>query len=102
MIRRPPRSTLLPYTTLFRSRRPRWRTGPPAGRRGAHSSRGRSVRRGGGRRRRGGGAARALLGALRSGEDTSELQSRQSLGCRLLLDKKILVFNPHIDLPHCI
>src|SRR6266496_2976222 len=61
MIRRPPRSTLFPYTTLFRSptwpRRRGWRT-PPASR------------------------------SRRSEEHTSELQSRRDLVCRLLLEKK--------------
>src|SRR3712207_7558850 len=81
MIRRPPRSTLFPYTTLFRS------VGP---------------RRGDGRRR-GRGAPEALRArlqhrphddahlraeGLRSEEHTSELQSRQYLVCRLLLEKK--------------
>src|SRR5690242_20952961 len=67
MIRRPPRSTLFPYTTLFRSRtrarrrgpcpRPSFRTGSPGGR-------------------------------PRSEEHTSELQSHVNLVCRLLLEKK--------------
>src|SRR3712207_7271641 len=94
MIRRPPRSTLFPYTTLFRSRQgvpdaaavrggPRQAQGPaPAG-----------------RGRPGGGVlmtatinldrARTVLEAgCRSEEHTSELQSRQYLVCRLLLEKK--------------
>src|SRR5438132_3977903 len=77
MIRRPPRSTLFPYTTLFRPRR-RWRStrpevrswpaapwpfGPP-----------------------GGGAPRGP--PPRSEEHTSELQSHSDLVCRLLLEKK--------------
>src|SRR3712207_8613498 len=91
MIRRPPRSTLFPYTTLFRS---------PAGRQASddRSSAGAQGRT----------SARALLGhsapgarqsgqqrggekdfAHRSEEHTSELQSRQYLVCRLLLEKKI-------------
>src|SRR5215469_16776051 len=63
MIRRPPRSTLFPYTTLFRS---------------------------GGRPGRGGGAhpRRLLARPVRSEEHTSELQSRRDLVCRLLLEKK--------------
>src|SRR2546428_8924383 len=67
MIRRPPRSTLFPYTTLFRSEllRPRG-CGAPADR----------------ARRRG------ELGVERSEEHTSELQSRSDLVCRLLLEKK--------------
>src|SRR6478736_8452881 len=62
MIRRPPRSTLFPYTTLFRSRSP-----------------GRGWRR----RSRAGCRRRA-----RSEEHTSELQSQSNLVCRLLLAKK--------------
>src|SRR5215813_12777100 len=63
MIRRPPRSTLFPYTTLFRSTR--WRTSRycPSRRKWSTSSR-------------------------RSEEHTSELQSRPHLVCRLLLEKK--------------
>src|SRR2546422_9687416 len=87
MIRRPPRSTLFPYTTLFRSRpsRPRsgrssssgspWASPPwcpcPACRRG--SSNGRPP--------------------TRSEEHTSELQSRLHLVCRLLLEKKKNITN---------
>src|SRR2546421_7156412 len=70
MIRRPPRSTLFPYTTLFRSRccrRGRRRTGRPDGR----------------RRRR-----PTMPDTRRSEEHTSELQSRSDLVCRLLLEKK--------------
>src|SRR2546422_2223449 len=86
MIRRPPRSTLFPYTTLFRS---------PSGGRGRAarrllSGRGRRCRAGRTRRRERGGAAPALdaLPHLRSEEHTSELQSRLHLVCRLLLEKK--------------
>src|SRR6185436_20542589 len=63
MIRRPPRSTLFPYTTLFRSRemgRPAVGVHPPAG----------------------------GVDAVRSEEHTSELQSPDQLVCRLLLEKK--------------
>src|SRR5438132_5318277 len=67
MIRRPPRSTLFPYTTLFRSSRSRWRTrraaGPAPARRTSPRTR-------------------------RSEEHTSELQSHSDLVCRLLLEKK--------------
>src|SRR2546428_10305839 len=73
MIRRPPRSTLFPYTTLFRSDRTRPRV-PHA-------------RRSGGRRGRG-GRVRQGAGGSRSEEHTSELQSRSDLVCRLLLEKK--------------
>src|SRR5476651_2779624 len=63
MIRRPPRSTLFPYTTLFRPCRARPRSG--------------AARRG-----------RRHEPTTRSEEHTSELQSRQYLVCRLLLEKK--------------
>src|SRR5205807_9825430 len=82
MIRRPPRSTLFPYTTLFRSirrrNRPARRSGAPASRarRGDHPRSGAGIR---GRRRFRGG---------RSEEHTSELQSPCNLVCRLLLEKK--------------
>src|SRR2546421_9598330 len=91
MIRRPPRSTLFPYTTLFRSARHDGRALAPPGRVRARAGR-RAVRladagRGAWRRdprpqRRG----RRLGG--RSEEHTSELQSRSDLVCRLLLEKK--------------
>src|SRR2546430_12824803 len=66
MIRRPPRSTLFPYTTLFRSR------GEPVDE----------------RRVEGGVGAVAERAAARSEEHTSELQSQSNLVCRLLLEKK--------------
>src|SRR5688572_31640544 len=75
MIRRPPRATLFPYTTLFRSRR--LRAAAPDRRR---------PRRGPGRGV-GGGAAPGG-GGERSEEHTSELQSQSNLVCRLLLEKK--------------
>src|SRR3712207_7040706 len=98
MIRRPPRSTLFPYTTLFRSRHARGRL--PHRRGGAQCSRlERSLARGhgvhtdrGGHRSPGLEARKAWERALRtrerSEEHTSELQSRQYLVCRLLLEKK--------------
>src|SRR6266571_6099809 len=62
MIRRPPRSTLFPYTTLFRSRAPApWRSRPRSG---------------------------GVCSPRRSEEHTSELQSHVNLVCRLLLEKK--------------
>src|SRR2546430_7066990 len=74
MIRRPPRSTLFPYTTLFRSylpgrprRRARSRTRSPSG-------------------------ARRPPPSPRSEEHTSELQSQSNLVCRLLLEKKNVLF----------
>src|SRR3712207_7318064 len=83
MIRRPPRSTLFPYTTLFRSASPPppWRS--PSGRVRRARSIGRSSRacRGFGR-----GGPRPIS---RSEELTSELQLRQYLVFRLLLEKKI-------------
>src|SRR5256886_7704375 len=80
MIRRPPRSTLFPYTTLFRSHRERL-----AGRLGVHvheDDRRLSAELGG-----------ELVGLPegavdRSEEHTSELQSQSNLVCRLLLEKK--------------
>src|SRR5258707_5927635 len=89
MIRRPPRSTLFPYTTLFRSqvtglRRHRQdRPHPPPGR-GAADPRAGDLRLGEGQRHR----VLEVGAADRSEEHTSELQSRQYLVCRLLLEKK--------------
>src|SRR2546430_9319051 len=72
MIRRPPRSTLFPYTTLFRS--------PSASVRVlALSPSSRSTRR---------CTRRTATTSLRSEEHTSELQSQSNLVCRLLLEKK--------------
>src|SRR3712207_7389765 len=80
MIRRPPRSTLFPYTTLFRSQVLR----PGAGAQGEvrPPPRRREDRRWWGRHH-----TSRVLGE-RSEEHTSELQSRQYLVCRLLLEKK--------------
>src|SRR3712207_8704357 len=75
MIRRPPRSTLFPYTTLFRSRRRDFVSG--RNRRDAARGAGEAVESLAGRR-------------IRSEEHTSELQSRQYLVCRLLLEKTYL------------
>src|SRR3712207_7842187 len=98
MIRRPPRSTLFPYTTLFRSL-----LGEPAldrreGRAERQDQRRRPLHPGDGlahARHQPGLAAARLGGRLpageppgRSEEHTSELQSRQYLVCRLLLEKK--------------
>src|SRR5689334_23975537 len=86
MIRRPPRSTLFPYTTLFRSRaRPaRARACAFAARRQRHG--GRSARAGAGRGA--GSLVRRPRRGRRSEEHTSELQSQFHLVCRLLLEKK--------------
>src|SRR3712207_8804977 len=91
MIRRPPRSTLFPYTTLFRS--PALRVAPEggAGRHLARPLRGAAGRRGGAAAHlRAGVAAHGALGHGRSEEHTSELQSRQYLVCRLLLEKNTI------------
>src|SRR5437762_10910495 len=87
MLRRPPPSTLFPYTTLFRSagprcsRRHRHVAAPAGGRSGPDDQDRRALR-----------SHRAVLGGriaqLRSEEHTSELQSPMYLVCRLLLEKK--------------
>src|SRR5256885_12794675 len=89
MIRRPPRSTLFPYTTLFRSRKLSGFTKPSKANEEAFNSAVEKVT----------AAAQELLDSLttgapprnRSEEHTSELQSPCNLVCRLLLEKK----NPH-------
>src|SRR3712207_7015492 len=86
MIRRPPRSTLFPYTTLFRS--PGGHLGRSPGR-----DRARHVHHGARRPRPRRVGGRARSGRGRSEEHTSELQSRQYLVCRLLLEKK-KVYHP--------
>src|SRR5690606_40029672 len=89
MLRPPPRSTLFPYTTLFRSRRAgttiRFLPTPPT----------RSLTRCSAKRRTFPSSCAATTttapnasGAARSEEHTSELQSRENLVCRLLLEKK--------------
>src|SRR2546423_7709083 len=82
MIRRPPRSTLFPYTTLFRSR-----LGGPLGDRARAQARPHSGRRLL-PRPLAHPAPRAARAARRSEEHTSELQSLAYLVCRLLLEKK--------------
>src|SRR3712207_7744319 len=98
MIRRPPRSTLFPYTTLFRSdggAQLRHHAPGPRGparlaaREGGHARRhGRDRRLLAARPRRPGGRLHP-----RSEEHTSELQSRQYLVCRLLLEKKKIIIS---------
>src|SRR5256885_10935914 len=90
MIRRPPRSTLFPYTPLFRSSHVRFRQDLGTRvrlRRGSRSVQGAlpvlAVSCGSHRR-----TARVSGGAARSEEHTSELQSPCNLVCRLLLEKK--------------
>src|SRR2546425_4643955 len=90
MIRRPPRSTLFPYTTLFRSRSPQHHRGtrtaaPPPLQRHLGYPYAQEVERG--LRRHGTRCGRADA-LLRSEEHTSELQSLAYLVCRLLLEKK--------------
>src|SRR5260370_28980525 len=91
MIRRPPRSTLFPYTTLFRSGdfsdiEPRKRTDrrSDAWRHGIHPAEGQDDKG----IAREGGADCSRGGEARSEEHTSELQSHLNLVCRLLLEKK--------------
>src|SRR2546430_6420795 len=79
MIRRPPRSTLFPYTTLFRSREVL-----TVGER-EHQRNHRGLEQGRGDSRQP-GPSRAI--GIRSEEHTSELQSQSNLVCRLLLEKK--------------
>src|SRR5687768_17731018 len=89
MLRRAPRSTLVPYTTLFRSA-----DRPGAGRAVSHDDRADARRRPGVRgelgfsRRSPAGGRRENPSSPRSEEHTSELQSRLHLVCRLLLEKK--------------
>src|SRR3712207_7612919 len=94
MIRRPPRSTLFPYTTLFRSatrdaagRSPRRRSRPRPDRRAARHHRVRPA-----------ALPSTRPPAPRSEEHTSELQSRQYLVCRLLLEKKKYVVTLHMPI----
>src|SRR2546426_5148803 len=94
MIRRPPRSTLFPYTTLFRSRRP-----PRGGRvRGVADGRSGAARLHDQCDRISPRAARvAICDRIdRSEEHTSELQSPCNLVCRLLLEKKKKIHNTSI------
>src|SRR5690554_7769744 len=82
MIRRPPRSTLFPYTTLFRSPvRRHGRALECAGTAGRHSQRNRG-------QLPAGPEIQPRTHCTRSEEHTSELQSRPHLVCRLLLEKK--------------
>src|SRR5258707_7444602 len=87
MIRRPPRSTLFPYTTLFRSQ-VLFRNGRGQAHQMAEPF-----------------AANLVAHANRSEEHTSELQSRQYLVCRLLLEKKNImmhsVYDDMTSVPDC-
>src|SRR3712207_7753951 len=73
MIRRPPRSTLFPYTTLFRSPASTTSSTPKAAKRSTTATH---------------CTGESIWSLSRSEEHTSELQSRQYLVCRLLLEKK--------------
>src|SRR5437868_10413028 len=92
MLRRPPRSTLFPYTTLFRSDRERTHgarhPGPPRDEPSAPHRRGQL---------QDGLPVEPCLRSfpIRSEEHTSELQSRFDLVCRLLLEKKKSTTSPH-------
>src|SRR2546428_1548050 len=93
MIRRPPRSTLFPYTTLFRSRDRSSRCGSVIVDRQQAPE-----RRGGDQDTAADADARELAapnGLVRSEEHTSELQSRSDLVCRLLLEKKKIILTRH-------
>src|SRR2546430_11970269 len=89
MIRRPPRSTLFPYTTLFRSA-PEDDVVPAEGQADAQGVRGphASARGTAARAARPGGGLMGESLTPRSEEHTSELQSQSNLVCRLLLEKK--------------
>src|SRR3712207_8983587 len=88
MIRRPPRSTLFPYTTLFRSGSSWYLSGAPDPRWDDDTL----VQE-----------LKQIHGSdFRSEEHTSELQSRQYLVCRLLLEKKKKQLHPHMTLLHTI
>src|SRR3712207_7829494 len=93
MIRRPPRSTLFPYTTLFRSERAVAQHGRgddvPAEEVADHPGRDLPLTQRPGRE-----VPQRPLAAARSEEHTSELQSRQYLVCRLLLEKKLKTLMP--------
>src|SRR3712207_8540654 len=102
MIRRPPRSTLCPYTTLFRSRRAlgaaRGGGLRPLGRAALHRAcdRGSGGPLEDGDRRLGLGPRLGQGDEGEIGEHTSELQSRQYLVCRLLLEKKHMPLGPSV------
>src|SRR3712207_8040578 len=88
MIRRPPRSTLFPYTTLFRSDGLVDGLGVSARARYRPGVRGLFIGPSGTGKTLAAGWLATRLGIPRSEEHTSELQSRQYLVCRLLLEKK--------------
>src|SRR3712207_8139220 len=93
MIRRPPRSTLFPYTTLFRSRTPEPVPSPSVIVIGAGAG---GLAAAVDLARRGARVTLLERGEARSEEHTSELQSRQYLVCRLLLEKKKIYNLKHV------
>src|SRR5256885_5253433 len=99
MIRRPPRSTLFPYTTLFRSRGAGSAAREPRGSLPGVARRRALLRVAFGLDRRPQRERRGGRGAARSEEHTSELQSPCNLVCRLLLEKKKKYIGT-IDLHH--
>src|SRR5688572_31429609 len=88
MIRRPPRSTLFPYTTLFRSRIGSAARATPAGGKTSPACCSRPRRRELPHRSTSSRTSCAAVRRGRSEEHTSELQSQSNLVCRLLLEKK--------------
>src|SRR2546430_11029018 len=96
MIRRPPRSTLFPYTTLFRSRQDEsWSDVVATLERGRGVEQRFTVREG----LRLVEIAQLAQAQLRSEEHTSELQSQSNLVCRLLLEKKKRLASPRLRRP---
>src|SRR5256714_5171610 len=90
MIRRPPRSTLFPYTTLFRSLTGPWTMAQISRTTSRKSFPSFATREG-----------LDFLDVVRSEEHTSELQSRSDLGCRLLLDKRNKLSSTSRPPPSC-
>src|SRR5260221_3855350 len=88
MIRRPPRSTLFPYTTLFRSKPARVHPAPPRASPFPTSHRWRRADIGGSFRSASSRLRSQRSWSIRSEEHTSELQSHSDIVCRLLLEKK--------------
>src|SRR3712207_8662182 len=102
MIRRPPRSTLFPYTTLFRSVDPEELRGGQGGADDVVLVAGVDVdvRHAAGRLAAHAAVVAAHAAGARSEEHTSELQSRQYLVCRLLLEKTIFLLLFHLSPSH--
>src|SRR2546430_11691469 len=92
MIRRPPRSTLFPYTTLFRSQRDHRAFVLPGF---GYEAQGQTGRR---RGAEGHGPPPRRVALTRSEEHTSELQSQSNLVCRLLLEKKKKKYKQYVSM----